>query len=486
MATTQPPLSRYLTTPLADVADHANKQPYDAIVIGGGAAGLTAARRLVETGQTTLVLEGGPLTLLTHSSTTDLRFDQAGLARLRTMLQYSPRHASGKPFGQLIAGVGGRAIWWNGAAPRFAAEDFAGWPIQLDDLSDTYAWAERDLRVNRDYGNTGLEQTVIRLLRLNGLPAEPGPYAIDTHTTHDGWIAGTVGNPIAPLLRENLLTAEQPRLHLAEQSFAVAVLHDGSQATAVAVRDRSSESSYEIPARSVVLAAGGFESVRLSIRSGLPDASGRMGRYLSDHLFCRAYYPVSAALYDATNPEAAIVMVRAKKPKRFQLEIHMPSDNLFGLSEYTAWRPTDTQPYSAMVRSFAPVESRPTNLIEVGDSDEPGDYTVHLEYTNKERELLTQMQAGLESVRDALQAEDAEIRVFEPGDSHHEAGGLTMGVDPEASVTDAYGRFHQMPNVVVADAASWPGVSPANPCLTVTAIARRQADRLAESLASST
>lgn len=65
-----------------------------------------------------------------------------------------------------------------------------------------------------------------------------------------------------------------------------------------------------------------------------------------------------------------------------------------------------------------------------------------------------------------------------PGDSHHEAGGLIMGADPSIAVTDGYGRFHGVPTVIVADAATWPGASAANPCLTITALARRQAEQL--------
>ena len=119
------------------------------------------------------------------------------------MVEYSPRQPDGSIFGHLFACLGGRAMWWNGAAPRFAASDFATWPITLADLEPFYDWAEVDFRVNCDYTPTGLGQMVCRLLREAGLPAELGPYAIDTKPTRNGWIAGTVGNPVASLLRTN-------------------------------------------------------------------------------------------------------------------------------------------------------------------------------------------------------------------------------------------------------------------------------------------
>jgi choline dehydrogenase-like flavoprotein len=399
-------------------------------------------------------------------------------------LQYSPRRGDGSEFGFMIACFGSRAMFWNGAAPRFAEGDFASWPIKRADLASFYDWAELEMRVSRDYGDTGLGQTALRQLREAGLPGELGPYAIDTHPTSDGWIGGTLGNPVAILLRTNLVTAAEPTLRMAAHAFATRILLDtDGKAAAVSVTDPNGGSSYELATHSVVLAGGGFESVRLAIASGLPDRSGLLGRRIVDHLFCRAYYPVPSSLYDPEQPEAAIVAVPADKDRGFQLELHLPSDNLFMLSELSDWKPNEDDPfYAAMVRSFAPVAPRDDNFIEVGTGDAPGDYTVHLTYSPDDLHLLDEMVAGLDSVRSALGGEAADAERFTPGDSHHEAGGMLMGTDPTNSVTDPYGRLWSTPNVVVADAASWPCTSAANPCLTITALSRRQALQLSEDL----
>ncbi|MFZ1153550.1 MAG: GMC oxidoreductase [Solirubrobacteraceae bacterium] len=474
------PLERFLLTPLSDLAETSVTQPWDAVVVGAGAAGLSAARALVECGRRVAVIDGGPLVLLTHASTTDLRFDGAGLTRLRAMLEYSPRNAGGGSFGHLIGCVGGRALFWNGAAPRFAARDFAVWPLSLGDLAPYYEWAERDLRVTRDFGAGGLGETVCRLLRESGLPAEQGPYAVDTQATRDGWIGGTVGNPVASLLRAGLLTAEQPRLRVAARSFARRMLLGGDGRVAgVAVSDLDVGSEHELRSRSVVLAAGGLESVRLAMASALPDRSGRLGKGIVDHLFCRAYHPVSPMLYDPNKPEAAIVAVPADESRAFQLEIHMPSDDLFAQSEYSVWEPSGSRAYSAMVRSFAPLQPREDCFVELGSSDEPGDYTVHFSYSKADLALLDAMAGGIEQVGTALKADRlGAVERFSPGDSHHEAGGMAMGADPSTAVCDPFGRSYAVPNVVVADASAWPTVSAANPCLTITALARRQAEQL--------
>jgi choline dehydrogenase-like flavoprotein len=478
------PLEQYLLTPLDELAQTSKTTPWDGVVIGGGTAGLTAARTLAESGRRVAVLEGGNLALLTHSTTTDLRFDPAGLTRFRELLQYSPRRADGGQFGFMIACFGSRAMFWNGAAPRFAAGDFANWPLKGDDLEPFYSWAELEMRVSRDYGDTGLGQTALRQLREAGLPAELGPYAIDTHPTRDGWIGGTLGNPVATLLRTNLVTVAEPLLRMAAHAFATRIFLDSDgKAAAVSVTDLAGGGSYEIETRSVVLAGGGFESVRLAMASELPDKSGLLGKRIVDHLFCRAYYSVPTSLYDRRQPEAAIIAVPADDKRGFQLELHLPSDNLFMLSELTTWKPAEDDPfYAAMVRSFAPVAPRDDNFIEIGKSDAPGDYTVHLTYSPDDEALLEAMVGGLDSVRAALGGQEAEAQRFTPGDSHHEAGGMLMGSDPSESVTDTYGRVWSVPNVVVADAASWPNTSAANPCLTITALSRRQALQLTSDL----
>lgn len=65
------------------------------------------------------------------------------------------------------------------------------------------------------------------------------------------------------------------------------------------------------------------------------------------------------------------------------------------------------------------------------------------------------------------------------GTTHHEAGTLRMGDDPNTSVTDADGRFHFVSNAYAAGPALFPTVGSPNPMLTGVALARRLGDRLA-------
>jgi choline dehydrogenase-like flavoprotein len=64
------------------------------------------------------------------------------------------------------------------------------------------------------------------------------------------------------------------------------------------------------------------------------------------------------------------------------------------------------------------------------------------------------------------------------GTTHHEAGALRMGGDPNKSVTDPNCRFHNVTNTYVAGPALFPTIGSPNPMLTGIALARRLGDHL--------
>lgn len=476
------PIMVKLTTPLQTISETSKQTPFDAIVVGGGSAGITVARTLAESSKRVAIIESGPLVLLTHVQSTDLRFDVNLTRAVQQALQYSPQAADGTAFGSLIGCVGGRGLFWNGAAPRFSAADFKGWPFAYEDLDPHYAWAEQQFRVTREYGNGPLGKMLCRLLRESGIPAEPGPYAVDNHPTAEGWLAGTVGNSLSPLLRSTLLTASSQLISLTARSFARKIIVENGKALGVEVVDRETGTIYQVFARVIVLAAGGFESVRLALVSGLPDPKGLIGRFISDHMFCRAYFPVPPELYEPLKPEVAIVWVPAGQGRGYQLEIHLPSDNLFLSQDSTVWKPDRSAFYAAMVRSFAPIEPRRDNYVEALPGDAPGSFRVHLSLDADDLALRQAQSEALEKVRVSLNADSAQVQIMPQGSSHHEAGGLIMGSDASSSITDGYGRFRTVEKLLVADAATWPDVSPTNPHLTIVAIARRMAKQLAADL----
>jgi choline dehydrogenase-like flavoprotein len=70
---------------------------------------------------------------------------------------------------------------------------------------------------------------------------------------------------------------------------------------------------------------------------------------------------------------------------------------------------------------------------------------------------------------------DAALEGRGPFATAHVLGGARMGHDPRTSVTDAYGRLHDLPNVVVADGSVFVSSTGVNPTLTIMALALRAA-----------
>lgn len=127
----------------------------------------------------------------------------------------------------------------------------------------------------------------------------------------------------------------------------------------------------------------------------------------------------------------------------------------------------------------------PRARVQIADPREPEKITDSPQ-TKKDRELWAAMDKNAEDVAKVF----AGIEPFEVlfknrdgmGTTHHEAGGLWMGDDATKSVTNSDGRFHFADNAYVVGPSLFPTVGSPNPMLTGTALARRTADRLIESM----
>ncbi|HEX6484690.1 MAG TPA: GMC family oxidoreductase, partial [Ktedonobacteraceae bacterium] len=85
--------------------------------------------------------------------------------------------------------------------------------------------------------------------------------------------------------------------------------------------------------------------------------------------------------------------------------------------------------------------------------------------------------AGVEKTTEILYAAGAE-EVVEEARYAHLVGGARMGNDPRSSVTDKWGRTHDIPNLFVCDGSLLPTQGSANPGLTIQSLAARTADFL--------
>jgi choline dehydrogenase-like flavoprotein len=215
----------------------------------------------------------------------------------------------------------------------------------------------------------------------------------------------------------------------------------------------------------------------------VPDPHQRMGKGLQEHLFYHGLFAASA-LYDPANADAAVVYVRSETQDGHQWELHAPGERLLSIDDGMRWSPTADRAYYVMARAFAATQKRDENFIEPREGG-LGSALVHFSHgPADERCKQAILQTAARVTRalnmtavDALPISDPS-RFRTPGSSYHEAGGLDMGTDPRSSVTDAHGRFHQVPNLLCVDAAAFPRIGATNPHLTIVALARRQASAL--------
>ena len=85
--------------------------------------------------------------------------------------------------------------------------------------------------------------------------------------------------------------------------------------------------------------------------------------------------------------------------------------------------------------------------------------------------------------REILEAAGAEIhQVYQEPRPNHEIGGSIMGKDPRKSVTDSFGRTHDVANLYTLGGNILPAGSEKNPTHTFMAVSARTAEHLIDRL----
>lgn len=477
-----------LTTPAPVLASESAQSPFDCVIVGGGSSGLTVARTVAERGPSLrlALLEGGPAPFLTHVTNTELRFSRELTRSVRDQVSYWPTLPDGSQFGPNYGCLGGRGLFWNGAAPRFRDHDFDGWPLSPVDLHAHYQWAEREFRVTRRLGESDVARRIIDCLSASGFPAEPGPFAVDCGVAAPGTLGAGIASGLGMFFRGAGEAVAVGRVRVATDTLVHRIIHEGGSASGV-VASTGGGDAVEIAARSVVLAAGGIESSRIAVLSAVPDSSGTIGVGLQEHHFFDCWFE-APHLYSDAEPAVAVVWVPSAAQDAAQWELHAPGRSLFTLDDGLPWQPAAAERYRVMIRSFCATDKAAANRVEPRPGPR-GSATIHFVHTPVDEQRRSRMLTDARRLADQLGMEavgelevDAPARFRAPGSSYHDAGGLDMGTDPATSVTDTDGRFHAVGNLVCADAAAFPRIGATNPHLTIVALARRKALALADRL----
>ncbi|MBI2389142.1 MAG: GMC family oxidoreductase [Deltaproteobacteria bacterium] len=258
-----------------------------------------------------------------------------------------------------------------------------------------------------------------------------------------------------------------------------------------------------VTARHVIVAANAIETPRLLLASatsaqpdGVGNASGLLGRNLMFHIVfaaigvfdqeLRSYRgrPITHAMADFTQPDASVPGLRGGYVE-LGGQLHPLEEGV----SYPWLLHKELMINGRYRRKIASVsmigEDVPSldNRVELDPKvrDVYGRPAPRITYGRhpKDQAMVDHYAPKLSAIAKAAGAKEIIDVDFVKQDgrpeSKHLLGTARMGTDPKRSVTDPWGRLHDVDNVWIADGSTWPTSAAFNPTLTQQALAHRTA-----------
>ncbi|RMF95440.1 MAG: GMC family oxidoreductase [Gammaproteobacteria bacterium] len=507
----------------------------DVVVVGAGAAGAVFAALLAESGKRVTILESGPDRRLS-----DLYSSQIWARKLKWAEPHVPETSKDSLSFNFNAGrgTGGAAVHHFGVWPRLHENDFKersqfgkglDWPIEYADLRPWYDRVQADVGVAGDaeaeiwrppgepyplppVPRFAQGEMLARGFEKLGLRVAPVPVAILTQPYKgrpaciwDGWCdAGCPTGALANPLVHYLPRARRAGAELWNDCHVTRLLSDvrGRRVTGVEYHDADGQ-RHELRADVVVLCAFTVENVRilLNSRSGrgdraLANRNGLVGAYLMSHPAV-----VHSGLFERdTQNHLGISGGQIINQDHFEKS---GDDEAFGSRQWIgglALKPNDLlgiamsridiigselEPFMQkaarrLAQIVSIVEDQPLreNRVELaGNKDAWGYPLAQIRYQTSPDGMRLWQQSAEEGLA-ILKAAGATEAWHGPKVAQHIMGGTIMGDDPRASVTDQWGRAHEVENLFIGGGGLFPTSSAVNSTFTIHALAMRSADYL--------
>jgi len=120
----------------------------------------------------------------------------------------------------------------------------------------------------------------------------------------------------------------------------------------------------------------------------------------------------------------------------------------------------------------------PRNHVKISDENPDLPETVYVDFSDYAKRSIDKLPECLDELLKPLPVEDIIISENVNFTDGHIMGTTVMGNDPETSVVDRYLKHHKIRNLLVLGSGSFPTCAPANPALTLSALALWAADHL--------
>ena len=475
---------------------------HDAVVVGSGAAGGWAAKELCEGGLDVLLLEAGrpidpamdfPVPApaerpLASRAAAALRGQRVQLrcarfnARTRRFFVSDRAHPyttpRGTPFNWFRGRqVGGRLHVWGRVVHRLSDRELADWPLTYDDLAPYYDEVEALM---------GVRRVALTPAEERFRSAIEGSASVERARL----AARDLGSAPAPLRA----ALETGRLTLRADAVVRRVVRDPrtGKGSAVEFVDRRTRVAHRAPAGVVVLCASTIETLRILLGSGLRDGSGRLGRFLMDHVMAGIGGPLEerrggAEPLDAYDFGADTGFIVPRDGYAIQGGIGRGGSAWYMLAHgamlarrenRVTLHPRATDAWGAHVAHIACAHSPREAALAAGQLEAMRELAARAGLTVRTPPSGRRLQAIAFRVARPLLLSPSGA--FLPGSAAHEIGGAAIGDDPGASVADPWGRLWEADNVVVADGAAFPTGCWQNVTLTIAALALRAARHVVE------
>jgi choline dehydrogenase-like flavoprotein len=511
-----------IQTPMRHFAEG---EEVDYVIVGVGAGGGVLLQRLARAGFRVIGFDAGPF----WDTERDWVSDETGSHKLywndkRITGGQDPLALGANNSGK---GVGGGTVHWASFTPRFHPSDFqthtldgvgADWPLTYRDLKPYYELMEKELPVSGPYfpwGDPhsypygphpmgGVGDALIRGCTKLGLGVSAGgPVAILSgsradrpHCIYRGFcIQGCKVGAKASTLITHVPDALANGAEIRAESM-VSRVHVGKsglgksrRVNGVSYFDSEGREHFQ-KARAVVVAGYAIETPRLLLNSGLANSNGQVGRYLMaqagnvvlgrfDELIRMYKAPPAHALTEhfyETDPQRGFargfaVQTVGPLPVAFAKQM-ITAKGAWGwglrrlMMDYNHWAAF------GLLGEILPHADNRVTLADEKDRFGLPVAKVTFKLYDNDKKLI---EYGKQKVMDIMWAAGAK-EVVQEARYAHLVGAARMGRDPGQSVTDQFGRTHEIANLFVCDGSLMPTQGSANPGLTIMALAARIAD----------
>ncbi|MCK6079028.1 GMC family oxidoreductase [Microbacterium sp. EYE_5] len=496
----------------------------DVVVVGTGAGGAPLLARLAQAGLKVVALEAGP-----DFEMREFTPDELESTKINWMSERLSGGGDPTAFGPNNSGfgVGGSTLHWGAFTPRPDARDLRlrsdtgegrDWPVDHAELIRYIVEVEADIGVSgpehypRDPSRrylyppvrrNGSSDAMIRGCDALGITATDGPAAIltrDRDQPHYGRRRATLDNgdihqgdrfgAKATTAITYIPAAVAAGAEVRPDSFVHGIERDAAGRVTGVVYRRGGVDHRQRCAQ-LVLAAGGVETPRLLLHTGVANANGQVGRGFMAHGGVQVWgtfdepirgyrgYPSSIISEDFVRPGDAdfvggyLLQSLGVMPLNFGTQL-VRGAGLWGDDLMSA---VDEYPFSAGVGMNGECLPSDANRLTLSDElAEDGMPRAEVTFTQGENEAAINRH-GVAVMERILRAAGARsTRVMQR--SCHTLGTARMSDDPDDGVVDASGRSHEVENLWICDNSTFPSALSANPALTQMALALRTADRM--------